>query len=154
MDPGIRVIIVEDDRDLRESLVEYLSLDGHDVTGVGSALEFYQALASSTFMIAVMDIGLPDQCGYVMAEFVRRNTPMGIIILTARSSIEDRVNGYRAGGDLYLVKPVDCRELSAAITSLAERQRPGHHLPRRRQKMRHGLWPGTPGTSLPPTARP
>lgn len=124
MGAKFRVIIVEDDRDLRESIVEYLTLAGLLVTGVGSGLEFYRTLADSSFHISVVDVGLPDQCGYVLAEYIRKNTAMGVIILTARDAVEDRVKGYGVGADLYLVKPVDCRELAAAISSLAERQRP------------------------------
>ena len=124
MSTKVKVIIVEDDRDLRESLIECLTLSGLVAAGVGSALEFYREIAASAFAIAVVDIGLPDHCGYALAEFVRKNTSMGIIILTARTAVEDRIKGYGAGADLYLVKPVDCRELAAAITNLAERQRP------------------------------
>jgi DNA-binding response OmpR family regulator len=129
MDRRVRVIIVEDDRDLRESLVEYLTLAGHDVTGVGSGLECYRAMAENTFLMAVVDVGLPDQCGYVLAEYIRKNTAMGVIILTARDAVEDRVKGYGAGADLYLVKPIDCRELTAAISSMADRQRPEPPVP-------------------------
>ena len=117
MNTSTRVIIVEDDQDLRESLVEFLNLAGHDVSGVGSGLEFYQAIAASSFAIAVVDVGLPDQCGYVITEYIRKNPAMGVIMLTARDAIEDRVRGYDAGADLYMVKPVDSRELGAAITS-------------------------------------
>ena len=123
MNSKIRVIIVEDDRDLRESIVEFLTLAGHDACGVGSSLEFYRAIAESSFSIAVVDVGLPDQCGYILAEYIRKNTAMGVIILTARDAVEDRVRGYGAGADLYMVKPVDCRELAAAITNLAVRLR-------------------------------
>ncbi len=114
--------MVEDDRDMRESMVEYLNLAGLDVIGVGSGLEFYQALASSFFSIAVVDLGLPDQNGYVLVEYIRKNTTMGAIILTARDAVGDRVLGYESGADLYLVKPIDCRELAAAIMSLAGRR--------------------------------
>lgn len=123
MDKRIRVIIVEDDQDLRESIVEYLSLAGHDACGIGSCLEFYRALAESSFSIAVVDVGLPDQSGYALTEYIRKNTAMGVIILTARDAVEDRVRGYDCGADLYMIKPVDCRELAAAITNLALRFR-------------------------------
>ncbi|HWI40918.1 MAG TPA: response regulator transcription factor [Verrucomicrobiae bacterium] len=116
-----RVILVEDDADLRDSIIEYLTLAGTEVRGTGSAREFYAAMGESPFAIAVVDVGLPDQSGFVLAEYVRRNTRMGIIILTARDRVEDRVRGYDAGADIYLVKPVDCRELAAAISSLAVR---------------------------------
>lgn len=116
-----RVIIVEDERDLRDSLVQYLRLEGLDAIGVGSCLEFYRAIAGSSFSVAVVDLGLPDQSGSSLVEFVRSNTGMGVIILTARDGMQDRLDGYHAGADLYLVKPVDCRELASAIRNLATR---------------------------------
>lgn len=121
MDRNVRVIIVEDDRDLRETLVEYLSLKGFDACGVGSCLEFYRSLAGPPFAVAVIDLGLPDQSGFVLAEYIRRNTEMGVVIVTARDALHDRLQGYQSGADLYLAKPVDCRELSAAIRNLARR---------------------------------
>jgi DNA-binding response OmpR family regulator len=72
--------------------------------------------------VALVDIGLPDQSGYVLAEYIRANTDMAVIILTARATVDDRVKGYDSGADLYLVKPVDCRELASAVISLAQRQ--------------------------------
>jgi DNA-binding response OmpR family regulator len=123
METIVRVIIVEDDRDLRESLVECLSLAGLDTRGVGSCLEFYRASAEAPFAVAVVDVGLPDQSGYVLAEYIRKNTAMGVIILTARDSVEERIQGYNCGADLYMTKPADSRELTAAITNLALRLR-------------------------------
>lgn len=121
-----RVILVEDDIDLRDSISEYLTLSGMEVTGVGSCLDCYNALKHADFQVAVVDVSLPDQSGFVLAEYLRANTNLRIIILTARKSLEDRVQGYSSGSDIYLVKPVDTRELLAAIKSLAGRQR--HYL--------------------------
>lgn len=123
MSDHIRIIIVEDNRDIRENIVEYLSHSGLNVTGVGSGLEFFQTITETTFDIAVFDVGLPDQNGYQLAEYARQKTPMGIIIMTARGETEDRLCGYSSGADLYLVKPVDCRELEAAIRNLSARVR-------------------------------
>jgi len=123
MSEKTRVILVEDDRDLRESLVEYLNLAGYLAEGIGSGLEFYRNLALHPYDIAVVDLRLPDQDGVVLVEYARKNSEMGLIILTARDAVEDRVDGYKAGADIYLVKPVDGRELAAAIDSLATRRR-------------------------------
>lgn len=138
MSDKVRVIIVEDNRDLRESIVECLNLAGLDAGGVGSCLEFYRALAESSFSVAVVDVGLPDQSGYVLAEYIRKNTAMGVIILTARDAVEDRVQGYNSGADLYMVKPVDCRELAAAITNLAVRL--GDRIPETGRTMAPESW--------------
>ena len=118
----VKVLVVEDNHDLRESVVECLGLAGLCALGVGSASECYQALAAGEFNVALLDIGLPDQSGYVLANYIRANTSLAVIILTARDALDDRVRGYDAGADLYLVKPVDCRELAAAVISLAQRQ--------------------------------
>ncbi|WP_198155858.1 response regulator transcription factor [Herbaspirillum autotrophicum] len=119
----INVVLVEDDEDLRDSVVEWLELAGMQVSAVGSAAEFYQVLPKRDFQVAVIDVGLPDQSGHVLAQYLRANTGTAVIMLTARSTIDDKIKGYDSGADLYLVKPVDCRELSAAIVSIAQRVR-------------------------------
>ncbi len=77
----------------------------------------------SNFDVAVVDVNLPDQSGFTLTDYLRRNTDLGIIIVTARDGMEDRVRGYSAGADLYLVKPVDMPELAVAIVNLAHRRR-------------------------------
>ncbi len=116
-----RVIVVEDDLDFRDSIVQYLVLAGFDVTGVASALEFYQCIAREHYSLVILDIGLPDQNGLVLAEYVRHNTEMRIIMLTAQTSQESKVTAYNAGADIYLVKPVDFSELLATLYSILGR---------------------------------
>ncbi|MBB3213075.1 DNA-binding response OmpR family regulator [Herbaspirillum sp. Sphag1AN] len=120
---GIGVLLVEDDEDLRDSVVEWLELAGMRVKAADSAAGFYQLLPNGDYQVAVIDVGLPDQSGYVLAQYIRANTDLAVIMLTARSAVEDKIKGYDSGADLYLVKPVDCRELSAAILSIAQRVR-------------------------------
>lgn len=116
-------ILVEDDVDLRMSLIDALGASGHAVIGVGSAVEFYQQLAAATDLeVAILDVNLPHYDGLSIAEYLSANTDLAIIMITGRGSSEDRVKGYRAGADLYLVKPVDCEELSAAIDSLSRKR--------------------------------
>lgn len=117
------VIIVEDDEDLRDILVEGLRTVGLDAMGVGTAFDFYQALSARRFDVAIVDLGLPDRNGTEIVSHLRQNTAMGIIVLTGRGQIRDRVNGYDAGADHYFVKPTDTLELAAAVNSLAIRLR-------------------------------
>ncbi len=117
-----RVVIVEDDQDLRESIIRFLSMAGVAAEGVGSVLEFYESVVTRNFDVAVVDVNLPDQSGFTLADYLRRNSDLGIIIITARDGMEDRVRGYGAGADLYLVKPVNMPELAAAIVNLARRR--------------------------------
>lgn len=116
-----RVIITEDDLAIRQSLIKYLKLVGYDVTGVGSALEFYQQIAVHPYQIAILDIGLPDQSGIALCEYIRNNTDMRIVMLTGCSTMEDKLAAYSSGADIYLIKPVDFRELSASINNLLKR---------------------------------
>ena len=116
-----RIIIVEDDKLLLNSVVKYLTLDGYDVIGVSSAYEFYQHIFATSYVVAILDVGLPDQSGLVLAEYVRSNTNMRIIMFTALSSIDDELAGHQAGADIYLVKPINFRKLSASIATLVGR---------------------------------
>ncbi len=116
-----KIIVVEDDRDFREIMVKYLTLAGINVTATSSALEFYSSIAREPYHIAVLDIGLPDQNGLVLAEFIRKNTNMRIVMLTAQASIYSKLSAYRSGADIYLVKPIDLAELAASIQSLLGR---------------------------------
>lgn len=116
-----RVILVEDDADLRESIEEYLKLTGFTTIGVGTALEFFRALATTDIDVAVIDVGLPDQEGFEIASLLRLRREIGVVMLTARGASEDRIKGFQSGADLYFVKPVDCRELAAALLNLVGR---------------------------------
>lgn len=116
-----RIILVEDDRVLRNSVAEYLTIVGFNVTAVESGLTFYHALAEQSFSVAIIDLGLPDINGLQLVEYLRNNTSMRCIILTARDQIDDRVAGYDSGADLYMVKPVDCRELASALSRMVQR---------------------------------
>lgn len=118
-----RAILVEDDLDLRASLVDALSTAGHDIVGVGSAVELYQRMTGEQFEVAILDVNLPHYDGLSIASYLSGKTDMAIVMITGRGASEDRVKGYLSGADLYLVKPVDCDELSAAIEALARKRR-------------------------------
>ena len=122
MNTETRVLVVDNDQELRESVVECLSLAGLTVSSAGSAAECYQILSSREWCVAVVDIDLPDQSGYVLVEYIRANTTMKVIILTPRDAVDDRVKGYDSGADIYLVKPINCRELATAVIRLAQRR--------------------------------
>lgn len=116
-----QVILIEDDADLRQSIMKFLQLDGIEVTGVSTAIELYREISLRNFAAAIVDLSLPDQDGIVLVRYLRQNTDMRILVLTAHASIENRLAAYRTGADLFLVKPVDFRELSATISSLISR---------------------------------
>jgi two-component system OmpR family response regulator len=118
---GSRIIIVDDEEAILKCVKTYLTQQGYEVTAAGSASQFYQHILTGSYALAIIDLGLPDQDGLVLAEYARKNTDMRIIIFTGRASIDDHLSAQNAGADLYLVKPVDLRELSATIAALLSR---------------------------------
>jgi DNA-binding response OmpR family regulator len=116
------ILLVEDHDDLRSELAFQLRYHYIDVIEAQDAAECHRQLAQHLPDIILLDINLPDRSGYEIALEVRQRLPkIGIIILTARTELDDRVLGFEAGADLYLIKPVDFRELHACIKSLLAR---------------------------------
>lgn len=121
-----RVLIVEDEDDLRDTLCRYFAHVGLDVVGFGDVESVPADLVG--FDVIVCDINLPGESGFSLAARLHQTTMIGIILLTARGDVEDRVMGLSLGADDYLVKPVDLRELELRIRTLAKRVRTGEHL--------------------------
>jgi DNA-binding response OmpR family regulator len=119
----IQVAVIEDNPDLRDDLVFTLSHQGLTVAGFGLGAEFDRALVSgASFHVLVLDLGLPGESGLSLARRLRRSHPdLGIVMLTARSSLADRIRGLSDGADLYLNKPADMGELAASIRAVARR---------------------------------
>ena len=119
----LRIVIVEDNHELRQILTSGLRHFGHLVRDVGSAQEVDDALRELDADFLILDLGLAGEDGISIAKRLRRNyrQTLGIVMVTARGRIEDRVMGLEVGADLYFVKPVDIRELEAALRSLKRR---------------------------------
>ncbi len=121
----LRVSLIEDDVDLREEMVYGLSEVGFDARGFHDGPEFYRAQVSAPCDVAVIDVGLPGEDGFTIAAHLRSSSSVGIVMLTARGALEDRLHGLQQGADAYLVKPVQLLELSAILQSLGRRLAPG-----------------------------
>jgi len=116
------ILLVEDHDDLRSELAFQLRYHYMDVIEAQDAAHCHRQLAQYLPDIIVLDVNLPDRSGLEIALEVRQRFPkVGILILTARTEIDDRVLGFEMGADLYLIKPVDFRELHACIKSLLAR---------------------------------
>lgn len=120
-----RIIVVEDEADLRDDLVEYLDRCGFEVGGASRGAELDRLLEAGPADVIVLDINLPDEDGFSVARRVRASSSAAIIMLTARSGLIDRVIGLELGADVYLVKPVDFREVEAQIKALMRRMQKG-----------------------------
>lgn len=116
-----RIAVVEDEPDLRASMVDFLQVCGYPVWAAASGEEFFATLAERPVDVVVLDIQLPGQDGFAIAEQLHRQSSLGIVIVSARDAIDDRLTGLEKGADVYLVKPVDMRELLANIHSVHRR---------------------------------
>jgi CheY-like chemotaxis protein/signal transduction histidine kinase len=117
----IRVLVIEDDDDLRDTLVRYLCGVGMPARGVASAEEVDAELARQDFDAAVCDVNLPGEDGFAVLARLRSRSAMRIVMLTARGLANDRLRGLGLGADYYLVKPVNLRELEMVLRNLLQR---------------------------------
>lgn len=118
---GLTLWVVEDDAELRALMLDDLRWRGAEVVGLDSAEALYREMAVSRCDIVILDVGLPGEDGYRVAEHLQRAPRMGIVMLTGRGSSHDMAHGLARGADLYLVKPLDVDLLAAALGSLRRR---------------------------------
>ncbi|MEA2387388.1 MAG: hypothetical protein QOG41_161 [Thermoleophilaceae bacterium] len=117
-----RVAIAEDDGDLRVALARGLAEEGFDVSVASTGGELLAGLDASVPDVLVIDIGLPDSDGRDVCQAVRaRGVRSPVIFLTARGALTDRLAGFAAGGDDYLVKPFEFKELVVRLHALMRR---------------------------------
>ena len=120
----MRILVAEDDRNLRELLAQGLEEAGYFVDAVAAGDEAIEQLRFYDYDVAVIDWRMPRVSGLDVVEWARRHErPTGILMLTARDTPADRVQGLDAGADDYLVKPFDFAELVARIRALQRRPR-------------------------------
>ena len=119
---SIQITIVEDDAIFRQEITKFLQTHHFKVEEANNSLGLYDILKEENIDILILDLNLPGQSGFEIAKTVRKTHPqIGIIMLTARTTLADRIAGYEHGADVYLPKPTPPQELLAAINSLAWR---------------------------------
>ncbi len=115
------IIVLEDEPTLRGDLVEYLEASGFSVVGAGSLAEYRRLSALRRPDLVLLDINLPDGDGFTLARELRGAGTCGVVMLTSRGTLEDRLTGLDCGADAYLVKHADLREIEATIRSVLRR---------------------------------
>jgi two-component system phosphate regulon response regulator OmpR len=115
------ILVVDDDTRLRGLLHRYLSEQGFRVTTAESAGEARRKLESLTFDLLVVDIMMPGESGLDLTQALRRDSRVPILLLTAMSETEDRIEGLTRGADDYLTKPFEPRELVLRINAILRR---------------------------------
>jgi DNA-binding response OmpR family regulator len=121
-----RIAVVDDEADIREMLVDFLSSEGHEVivAADGAALDEVLAQGNAPDLF-VLDVGLPGRNGLEIARTLRASLDPGIIMLTGTGDMVDRVVGLEIGADDYLAKPVALAELAARIAAVLRRRSAG-----------------------------
>jgi two-component system, OmpR family, response regulator len=119
--PAPSLILVEDEADLCGFLCLYLEASGFDVRGVGDAGALDRVWRERPADILILDVNLPGEDGFKIAARLRATSPVGIIMMTARDTADDRITGFDVGADIYLVKPLLAEELLAAVRRLLAR---------------------------------
>ncbi|MGD0864908.1 MAG: response regulator transcription factor [Rhizomicrobium sp.] len=121
--------IVEDDPDIRAILERCLGADGYRVTALSAAAGLDAVLSEGDIDLVIVDVGLPDADGLALTRRIRQDHDLGIIIISGRGDLTDRVVGLEIGADDYITKPFEPREVLARVRSVlrrGERVNTGH----------------------------
>jgi two-component system response regulator MprA len=119
-----RVLVVEDDAEIADALRRTLRQEGHEVRSAGDGVEALEVAEEFIPDLVVLDLGLPKLDGVEVLRRLRAESDVPILILTARTETEDRVEGLDTGADDYLVKPFERQELLARMRALMRRRPP------------------------------
>ncbi len=125
MDAADHILVVDDDRDIRELVVDYLQKAGYRATGAANGKEMRALLEKQHVDLVVLDLMMPGEDGLTLCRQLRsdRHQDLPVLMLTARSDEMDRILGLEMGADDYLVKPFVARELLARIKAILRRFR-------------------------------
>jgi DNA-binding response OmpR family regulator len=115
------VLVVEDDRDIRDVVRRYLERAGHAVLSTGSGAEASRLLDDAAVDLVVLDLGLPDVDGLDVLRQARAGRRTPVVVLTARSAVDDRIRGLQAGADDYVTKPFSPTELVLRVGAVLAR---------------------------------
>lgn len=130
--PRLNIVLVEDHDVLRALTAQALEDAGHQVVALSCAEELEDQAGGEPFDMFLIDLNLPGENGLSLAARVRAAYPLaGLIIITARSRLEDKLDSYASGADLYLSKPLEAAELCAAVAAFARRRQRAEQLPAR-----------------------
>lgn len=127
---ALNIVVVEDNDALREITVDALCEMGHRVVGVACAEALADEASGKPVDLMVIDLNLPGEDGISLARRMRAAQPdLGIVMVTSRGQIEQKLQGYDSGADIYLAKPVPMAELAAAVQALGRRLKRQRSLP-------------------------
>lgn len=116
-----KILVIDDDNKLRKLLSEYLQQNGFDVTSAESAFKAREAIAAKNFDLMIVDVMMPHENGFEFTKNIRQISKTPILMLTAKSDTESRIEGLELGADDYVIKPFEPKELLLRAKKLIER---------------------------------
>jgi two-component system phosphate regulon response regulator OmpR len=123
-DDAPHLLVVDDDRRIRDLLSRFLLTEGYRVTTAETAGEARAKLNGLHFDLLILDVMMPGESGFDLAKAIRRSSAVPILMLTARDETESRITGLELGADDYVGKPFEPRELSLRIANILKRSQP------------------------------
>ncbi len=123
-DDAPHLLVVDDDRRIRDLLSRFLAGEGYRVTTADTAMDARAKLKGLSFDLLILDVMMPGESGFDFAKAIRGDSNIPILMLTARDAAESRIRGLEMGADDYLSKPFEPRELSLRIANILKRAQP------------------------------
>ncbi len=123
-DDAPHLLVVDDDRRIRDLLSRFLAGEGYRVTTADNAADARAKLTGLSFDLIILDVMMPGETGFEFAKSLRGTSDVPILMLTARDAAESRIEGLSLGADDYLSKPFEPRELSLRISNILKRAQP------------------------------
>jgi two-component system, OmpR family, phosphate regulon response regulator OmpR len=123
-DDAPHLLVVDDDRRIRDLLSRFLFSEGYRVTTANNAMEARAKLDSLSFDLLVLDVMMPGETGFQLAKSLRESSAVPILMLTAKAETDSRITGLELGADDYVPKPFEPRELSLRIANILRRTIP------------------------------
>ena len=129
---AISVLVIEDDRNIAELLQLYLEKEGYAVTVAGDGLQGVEKFRAIHPDLVLLDIMLPRLDGWEVCRRIRQESRCPVIMLTAKSEVDDKIQGLKTGADDYITKPFEMKEVLARIEAVLRRSQPEAEQPARR----------------------
>ena len=123
-DDAPHLLVVDDDRRIRDLLSRFLAEEGYRVSTAETAKDARAKLSGLSFDLLILDVMMPGESGFDLAKAIRGTSDVPILMLTARDAAESRIKGLEMGADDYLAKPFEPRELSLRIANILKRAQP------------------------------
>ncbi len=124
LDDAPHLLLVDDDKRIRDLLSRFLAAEGYRVTTADNAADARAKLNGLEFDLLILDVMMPGENGFDLAKSIRGGSPVPILMLTARDAAESRIKGLEIGADDYVTKPFEPRELSLRIGAILKRAQP------------------------------